>query len=423
MNRGKAFSIISCLAMALLAPGGSAWTACTQADYYCDIDDAVRAGSGTATKSGVYGYNNGAGWGVFGRTTSGSGAIQAGVGGENLGTGPGVYGHGLKGVGVYGVSESISSAGIEGKNLNGGVALQGYTTSVVPSSYPAIQGHNYGAGPGISGSSLSGEGVQAFSTNSSGIKAGSVNDVAGYFELNNGTNTKYALVAKNLYGSGISGQGKTSGVYGTATSYGVRGVSASGMGAYFTNTSATTTKPALRAQTAGKGYAAEFRSSNALAPGGVYIKTNGTDGIIVEGGTKNALVPTSQGKRALYAEESSEVYFSDYGFGRLKDGKAVIPIDPLFAETVNVQQPYHVFVQAYGRAELYVSKRTPEGFEVALNKGDANVEFSYRLVAKRRGFETARLGAVPSPPEGKTGPYAEEPEERVAALNAMAGHD
>ncbi|MBI4234326.1 MAG: hypothetical protein HY686_07795, partial [Chloroflexi bacterium] len=49
-------------------------------------------------------------------------------------------------------------------------------------------------------------------------------------------------------------------------------------------------------------------------------------------------------------------------------------------------------------AELYVSQRTPTGFEVKLRGGDASVEFSYRLVAKRKGYEQTRLEQAPAAP-------------------------
>ena len=68
-----------------------------------------------------------------------------------------------------------------------------------------------------------------------------------------------------------------------------------------------------------------------------------------------------------------------------------IAFDPTFAETVNLTGKYHVFVQAYGDAELYVTNRTARGFDVVVRDGDPGVEFSYRVVAKRRGFEGKRL--------------------------------
>ena len=98
---------------------------------------------------------------------------------------------------------------------------------------------------------------------------------------------------------------------------------------------------------------------------------------------------------ALFSEEAAEVWFSDYGFGRIENGHALIHIDPLFAEAVNLNEPYHVFIQSYGNGSLYVSQRTPTTFEVRLLEGDSNIEFSYRLVAKRRGYERMRLERAP----------------------------
>lgn len=103
----------------------------------------------------------------------------------------------------------------------------------------------------------------------------------------------------------------------------------------------------------------------------------------------------SYGARSLYCEEASEVWFVDYGFARLDGGLTVVTIDPVFAQAVNLTEPYHVFIQAYGAADLYVSSRSEDAFEVQLREGDPAVEFSYRLVAKRLGFEDARLARAP----------------------------
>ena len=93
----------------------------------------------------------------------------------------------------------------------------------------------------------------------------------------------------------------------------------------------------------------------------------------------------------MYTEESTEVWFTDYGFGQLNNGTVSIPVDPLFAETVTLSEPYHVFLEEYGDADLYVSNRTQAGFEVRAREGDPNVDFSYRIVAKRKGYEQTRL--------------------------------
>ena len=81
---------------------------------------------------------------------------------------------------------------------------------------------------------------------------------------------------------------------------------------------------------------------------------------------------------------------------RLEDGRAHVAIDSTFAETVNLAEPYHVFVQSYGEAELIVKNRTPEGFDVVLHQGaERDAEFSFRLVARRLGFERERLKRAP----------------------------
>lgn len=111
----------------------------------------------------------------------------------------------------------------------------------------------------------------------------------------------------------------------------------------------------------------------------------------VHSGLKNAVVHTSRGKTEVYSEESSEVWFTDYGSARISDGTAWVPIDPHYAETVTLRPNYHVFLQAYNRGTLYVADRTPSGFRVRMENGPSEGEFSYRIVAKRKGFEKRRL--------------------------------
>jgi hypothetical protein len=125
---------------------------------------------------------------------------------------------------------------------------------------------------------------------------------------------------------------------------------------------------------------------------GLHIEAGtGKIGLEVSNGTKNAVVQTSEGSRLLYTEESTAVWFTDYGFGKLKQGEVLVPLNALFAETVNLNDPYHVFVQSYGNAELYVSERAPTHFKVKSRRGKPDTEFSYRIVAKRLGYERAYL--------------------------------
>jgi hypothetical protein len=140
------------------------------------------------------------------------------------------------------------------------------------------------------------------------------------------------------------------------------------------------------------GWGGAFNSSG---NGVQIISASGSTGLSVSGGTKSAAVASADGERLLYTEESTEVWFTDYGFGTLADGAATINIDPFFASTVNLGEPYHVFLQAYGQAEIFVTNRSATGFEVKVLSGDPNVEFSYRIVAKRSGFESNRLELAP----------------------------
>jgi len=91
--------------------------------------------------------------------------------------------------------------------------------------------------------------------------------------------------------------------------------------------------------------------------------------------------------------ESPENWFEDLG-GQLIQGRAVVKIDPIFAETVNTEGEYRVFLTPKADCEgLYVTNQTATSFEVReLRHGKSDTAFDYRIVAKRKGYEGARLG-------------------------------
>jgi hypothetical protein len=199
---------------------------------------------------------------------------------------------------------------------------------------------------------------------------------------------------------GVYGQSKSStgrGVFGfasrpTGTTFGVYGRSSSSSGrgvfGYAPATSGTATGVYGRVDSP-TGWAGQFITTSGQ---GVYISAPAAQpGLQVASGTKSAVVATSDGSRLLYAEEATEVWFADYGFGQLHKGEAVVAIDPIYGETVNLKEPYMVFLEEYGDAELYVAERTPEKFVVRVGRGDPEVQFSYRIVAKRMGYESQRL--------------------------------
>lgn len=114
-------------------------------------------------------------------------------------------------------------------------------------------------------------------------------------------------------------------------------------------------------------------------------------------GSKSALVKTaSHGRRLLYAMESAEVWFEDLGTARLTNGEATVTFDPIFAETVNLEEDYHVFVTPLAQEPviLFVTAKTSAGFTVrgvTLDGKPAQCSFDYRVVAKRLGYEHLRL--------------------------------
>src|SRR5262249_21073003 len=109
-------------------------------------------------------------------------------------------------------------------------------------------------------------------------------------------------------------------------------------------------------------------------------------------GPKSAKVQTaSHGERLLYAMESPENWFEDFGSAQLVEGQAIVNLDPIFFETVNTDRKYHVFLTPNGNCTLYVPQKTPRYFKVLVNGGQADCEFDYRIVAKRKGYEDIRL--------------------------------
>lgn len=117
-------------------------------------------------------------------------------------------------------------------------------------------------------------------------------------------------------------------------------------------------------------------------------------------GRKNAVISLQDGQHVLLtAEESTEVWFSDYGMVQLVNGRAVVQIEREYMQTVNTEKDYHVFLTARGnpKGALYIDKETPSSFEIRESTGTANIKVSYRIVAKRKDFADERLKKVDAP--------------------------
>jgi hypothetical protein len=98
-------------------------------------------------------------------------------------------------------------------------------------------------------------------------------------------------------------------------------------------------------------------------------------------------------KVALNGIASPEHWFEDAGSGQLSSGEAVINIESIYGETVNTGMDYHVFLTPNGDCKgLYVAQKSATSFVVReLGGGTSSIAFDYRIMAKRRGFEEARL--------------------------------
>ncbi len=168
---------------------------------------------------------------------------------------------------------------------------------------------------------------------------------------------------------------------------------------------------------ADSGFAVLGENNSSSAAAGVFLNVSDTEGnaafeagsdlglctIDTEGnmgcnGTISGEVPAMNGARkvALYAMQSPENWFEDFGSGQLSNGSAEVALDPAFAETVNTGADYHVFPVPNGDCKgLYIAGKTASGFLVReLGSGRSNITFEYRVVAKRKGYENLRLTDV-----------------------------
>jgi hypothetical protein len=302
-------------------------------------------------------------------------AGSVGIGTDSPGGSPlSVYGTGN--FAIYSTNSASGGTAVEGLHTassGDGHGVHGESISTDNANACGVYGYARGFGSGVKGStdSLNSKGVYGENSAAGGI----------------------GIVGKNTatYGSGTGVWGSTDstqigavGVVGLASGggTGVQGFSNNGYGVIgYSNT----------------GYA-------------VYAFGN-----IGATGNKTAIVPTSQGNRKLYSQESPEVWFEDMGEGQLEGGKAHIDLDPLFLETVTIndQHPMKVFIQLNDDCNGVYVQRGNNAFEVKeLRHGTSSAHFTYRIMAKRKGYETARLEAAPDPvkvADLKTPPVAKAP--------------
>jgi len=418
--------------------------------------------SGTSTNTAIYGSSNGASHATAaaleGVTTASQGRGIFGWANTTTGVNFGLYGqaNSVSGTGIAAVSTATSGATV-------GMEVQ---TNSPKGTAAVIQAR--GAGKIISGQSGSSN-TEVFNVDGSGNVAttGFVNvgalTASGYpLTINNATAATAIYANEGTSGGyggffvgdgyGVLGDASGYGLYGLGGSAGTIGTSGSGFGAEGssdsndgvhgvsntgTGTAGLSTSgygvyggspnnyAVIGVTTSGTGVYGQVSTASQAGVIGRQMDSSANWGIFAFGnigatGTKSSVVQVDNASRqvALYAVESPNVWFEDYGSGQLASGVASIAIDPTYAQTVNTTVEYHVFLTPNGDCDgLYVSARTPTGFEVReLHNGTSNVAFSYRIIALRRGYENQRLADVT-----RGTPKSETVTPRVVPATAPAG--
>ncbi len=337
---------------------------------------AVQGLSQSSAGIGVYGLSGastGNTCGVKGLAQSTDGIGVYGVNGSPTGATYGVYGqsYSTAGYGVYGLASAVSGTtyGVYGRSAStAGFGVYGETTATT------------GAAAGVLGTTYApgGNGVAGYNYGNGGSGAGVY-----------GGTTETGFLSAGVKGSAYGTDGTSIGVFGIATNahneIGVIGWTLSSVGSG-KGIVGQTSSPA--------GYGVYGAASCLTCNYGLY-----SEGNFAATGTKASVVETEDyGWLSLYAMESPRVLFEDVNTAQLVNGQAVVTIDPVFAQTVDLTQPYQVFLTPRGDCGLYVSAATAASFSVAALDGKTcSIAFDYRIIAVRKGYTDTRLEPAEDP--------------------------
>jgi hypothetical protein len=271
-----------------------------------------------------------------------------------------------------------------------GIAVRGASLAVSGQGVYGYASATAGTNYGVMGRSDSASGLGVY-----GLAVATTGNTFGIYGESDSTN------GRGVYGYAPASTGNNYGVLGRTSStdgYGVLGEATptSGMnyGVYGRNSStAGTAVLGWAIASTGTNYGVLGRTSSTDGYGVYYIGSLGGTG------TKSAIVDTQDyGWRALYAMESPQNWFEDFGQATLTAGQVVVSIEPIFAQTVNLKKPYHVFLTPMGDCSLYVSDRSGTAFTVRAHEGaSCEISFDYRIIAPRLGYEDLRLKPAADP--------------------------
>ncbi len=286
------------------------------------------------------------------------------VGGNVIGlpaVGDQEVGNGALGIDLISVNDArIGGSGLAGIPYN-------FDASVTPANATLPIAYTWTPAPG------SGQGTAAATYTWS---------AAGSYSINVADDQTYGA-----YGETASSTLNASGVYGRSWSGATNGV--------WGHTSSTT-------NAATGVYGLNNSVTNGTRAGLFYGDVTIVGDLGVTGGKNAIAITQGHGPRLLYAGESPENWFEDLGTAQMADGAAVVAIEPIFAQTVDLNDEYHVFLTPIGQEAvlLFVSAKGPAGFTVQgrdLQGQPSSCAFDYRFVARRLGYEYVRLRPVSLP--------------------------
>ncbi len=264
------------------------------------------------------------------------------------------------------VSNASNTTPISGSSTNNGSGIWGEVMSANPTDHSAIEGIYNGSG---TGSGIYGE---YDGTNTNNLRPG----VTGVVSTPTPANGGIGVYGYNSIASGNQRIGVLGAYNSSAFGIGVLGI---GFGGGIPSGD-------LDIAVAG------WRGNNLNYSG--YFNGNH----VIANGTKSASVPTSKGNQLLYAIESPEVWFEDYGTASLVNGEAIVKLNPLFLETVAIYATHkmQVIVQMEDESEeVFITKGTSDFKVKESNNGKSNAAFTYKVIAKRLNFQDHRFGSDP----------------------------
>ena len=356
----------------------------------CSSPSPCQEGKNASTGPGLEGISA-KGPGVIGQTTS-SGS-HAGVLGQDKSTSPneaGVEGTSANGAGLIGQSTngpgvaslSKTADGLDARTVRNSSTLLSGASGVFGGDGSSDGGH---LNAGVTGSSFNGIGVQAISDFWVGVNA-----VGGGTAPSAGGTLNYPAlsIVANTTGSSVDDL-----------------IDACGPGTDPCDAqSAVFVVNGLGDVGSAHGLlemGGEIRSLTDIISEGSFVVEGSGDyeknGACVAGCA--VATPTSAGRAVTtYASMTSQPTVEDFGEAQLVDGQAYVRLSSDFANVVDQRMAYLVFITPEGDANLYVSSKTHNGFEVdETHGGRSTILFSYRIVAKPFGSHEARLPTVELP--------------------------